>query len=74
MNKKMRRKLSNGLVVLMMVMTVTAVNVTTAFAAPMAAEQPIWIPILERILVIAGATLLLGVWQKWRERRNKKKE
>ena len=76
MSKKMRRKSSNGLVVLLMVMVITAVTTTTTFAAPLAMEEVEWLSvageIITRILVIAGAMLLLSVWQKWRERRNGK--
>ena len=49
--------------------------VEPAFAAPLLQESsPVWWAVLERMIVIAGATLLLGVWGKWRERRNNKQD
>jgi len=74
MNKKIRRRLSNGLVVFVMVVGLTAVTFTTAFAAPLAMGKIEWWPIAERIIVSVGALLLLTVWQKWRERKDRKNQ
>ncbi len=44
--------------------------VSVVAAAPLSqeAESIIW-PVVERMIVVAGAALLLNVWQKWRDRR-----
>jgi len=64
----------NGMKVLITTAVLLVLTAGTAYAAPLAAEGAMSIigPVAERMIVIAGAALLLGVWQKWRERRNKK--
>lgn len=46
-------------------------TVHTASASPLAAEESVIWPLAERIIVIAGAALLISIWQRWRERKNK---
>lgn len=49
----------------------TFVIVPSATAAPLAAEGSIIGPVIERIIVIAGAALVLAAWDHWRSRKKK---
>ena len=50
-------------------------TVGTVFAAPLLQESSsIWGAVIQRMIVVAGATLLLGLWGKWRDRRNNKQD
>lgn len=47
-------------------------GITVAQAAPLLQEESFVGPVLERIIVIAGAAVLVSAWQRWRERKQKK--
>ena len=47
------------------------VIVPSVAAAPLAAEGSIIGPVIERIIVIAGAALLVAAWDRWRNRKKK---
>ncbi|MCP4427185.1 MAG: hypothetical protein GY803_22080 [Chloroflexi bacterium] len=57
--------------IMLFVLVLALATAKSAAAAPLAAEESIIWPVLERMIVIAGAALLISVWQHWRERRNK---
>lgn len=42
------------------------------FAAGHMQEELVILPIVERILVIAGAAVVLNIWAQWKERRANK--
>lgn len=73
MKKSTRSKVMERLgSVTLFILVLVLATAQSAAAAPLAAEVSIIWPVLERVIVIAGAAVLISVWQRWRERRNKK--
>ncbi|MCP5097440.1 MAG: hypothetical protein GY943_17990 [Chloroflexi bacterium] len=74
-----RNRIVNGLsfigVISLFALLVAFGGVESAVAAPLLQEgSSVWGAVIQRMIVIAGATLLLSLWGKWRDRRNNKQD